>query len=1053
MRSRPARHPLHGILVGLALAASGAPPSSARSEPYALETHARAGVPVPATEGVRDAASRTHVLLQLTDGADRAALADRGVRFLAYVPRDTWLASVPPGFFDIARPAVRWADHLTPHDRLHPELWSGQLPAAALRPDARAGLYVRFFDDVPRTRARAVLAAMGAEVLTEMQPLPAFEIAMDPAAIERLATTDEVLWIRRRTPPMRLANDGIMEAAHIAPLHAPPYDLDGAGTVIGVWDGGNPNAHVDFASRMTIAQSASPSNHSTHVIGTLAGSGAGSAAAGGTPFQWRGAAFGADLVVYDLDDAANEYAEAIATYGLTLANNSWSLFIDEVIESNCDAYGDYDFLAPEFDAIARTYGDSLVVVFSAGNERDDGDCGLSGSPYVNYGTITPPGTAKNVLCVGATNSNDDSMTAFSGWGPTDDGRVKPDLVAPGCQIGGDLGVISCKNTAEYGRMCGTSMSAPAVTGALALVDEAFRARTGTRPPGALLRAIVLCTARDLGQPGPDYRFGFGALDAQAAVDLVDIDAYALGTVTTGQSNDHVFHVNPGTPAVRVTLVWDDPTAAPQADPTLVNDLDLVLVDPNGIVHDPWVLNPSFPTQDAGHGVNERDVVEQVLVSSPASGAWIARVTGGFVPVGPQSYALAGTTPELPCAGARLDVPSAYASIQSAIDAASPCDTVVVAPGTYSEILTIDEEIVLRSEAGPAFTILQPLFPSRLMHVTASARVEGFTLRGGTALGAGYPVGYGGAVFSQDASPRFVSCRFRDNQATLGGGAVFAFQDAPSFVACDFDSNLAGSFGGAVYLEDTVDAELVDCLLHHNTATTDGGALAISAGRTLLTRCTFADNEAGGSGGAVHTAGTDTVHVGASIFARNSASLEGGIASVSAVSTSCTDRWMNAPADTSLAPGPDDLVADPLFCERVYGDYGIDLASPCHPDSTASGCGRIGARDPEDCSVVAVDAAPAGSPRAAGLRVLGPNPLRGGVRIALDVPSTTFVDAGVYDAGGRRVATLHHGVLAAGRRLLSWDGRDTRGAHVAPGVYFARARIGAAGTSTKLVVLR
>jgi len=238
MRSRPARHPLHGILVGLALAASGAPPSSARSEPYALDTRARAGVPVPGTEGVRGAATRTHVLLQLADGADRAALADRGVRFLAYVPRDTWLASVPPGFFDVPTPAVRWADRLTPHDRLHPEFWSAQLPAAALRPDARAGLYVRFFDDVPRARARSVLAAMGAQVLTEMQPLPAFEIAMDPRDIERLATIDEVLWIRRRTPPMQLANDGIMEAAHIAPLHAPPYELDGTGTVIGVWDGG-----------------------------------------------------------------------------------------------------------------------------------------------------------------------------------------------------------------------------------------------------------------------------------------------------------------------------------------------------------------------------------------------------------------------------------------------------------------------------------------------------------------------------------------------------------------------------------------------------------------------------------------------------------------------------------------------------------------------------------------------------------------------------------------------------------------------------------------------
>ena len=89
-----------------------------------------------------------------------------------------------------------------------------------------------------------------------------------------------------------------------------------------------------------------------------------------------------------------------------------------------------------------------MVLFAGGNYRvgtTTNVCSLG-----PYGVVAPPGTAKNVITVGAINSDDGAMTVFSAWGPTDDGRLKPDLVAPGSQAGGDLGVTSALPGNRYG---------------------------------------------------------------------------------------------------------------------------------------------------------------------------------------------------------------------------------------------------------------------------------------------------------------------------------------------------------------------------------------------------------------------------------------------------------------------------------------------------------------------------------------------------------------------------------------------------------------------------
>src|SRR5262249_44876022 len=149
-------------------------------------------------------------------------------------------------------------------------------------------------------------------------------------------------------------------------------------------------------------------------------------------------------------------------------------------------------------------------VWAAGNERQGTRCNIQGGVnYNGYRKIAPPGPSKNHITVGALNSNDSSMTSFSSWGPTDDGRLKPDISGPGCQSNDDNGVTSTQPGGGYTALCGTSMACPTVVGVSALIIEDYRAHFPSRPEfrNSTLKAFLAHTARDLLTPGPDYQTG------------------------------------------------------------------------------------------------------------------------------------------------------------------------------------------------------------------------------------------------------------------------------------------------------------------------------------------------------------------------------------------------------------------------------------------------------------------------------------------------------------------------------------------------------------------
>ena len=446
-------------------------------------------------------------------------------------------------------------------------------------------------------------------------------------------------------------------------------DLTGSGRTIGMWDGGAMRTtHIDLyprAEQRDMPPFSDP--HATAVAGSIM-------ASGNNHLSARGTSFEGDLWAYWWGNDFEDMREAATDHDLVLSNHSYGLRAGWIFEPSVGMwfwygetavsptvdwkFGFYHPLAREADSIAY-YHWKYLTVWAAGNDqlrgpanqpvthlvRDHADNwvqsnvvrDLDGAPF-GYGTILSPGTAKNALTVGSvqgipggyTGPQDVVLSDFSSMGPTDDGRVKPDLVAKG----EDVTTTGHFNDFQYfSGIDGTSFAAPMVTGSLNLLLQLHEELNPDTSPmwGSTLKALAIHTTDEAGDPGPDYRHGWGLMNTQRAAEVLVYEWAAEGRqhiieIILPEGETIEFPVVSNGNDLTVTICWTDPEGTPPAvslnpsDLMLVNDLDLRVSDSDFMqTWEPWILDPANPSSPATTGDNIRDNVEQVVVSNTVEG--------------------------------------------------------------------------------------------------------------------------------------------------------------------------------------------------------------------------------------------------------------------------------------------------------------------------------------------------------------------------------------------------------------------------------------------------
>jgi hypothetical protein len=560
---------------------------------------------------------------QIPDVPTRQALAKEGIVLYDYIPDNTFLAEVSDRItpFQLKKNNISGVFTIDPQNKIAEKL-KRQLQQPTPDPDKL--IAVSFYGNIDRNTAITELKQAGAQIAdSKIQPPHVIFIKAPAHVVQRIAALPFVAYISSqqiKNVPINYNDRGAHSVNHLQA--ATGRNLQGTNVTLGIGDNGDISSHSDFSGRLINRNPASAAHHGIHVAGTMAG------AALIRP-RPKGMAPKATIVGQLYSDILVNTPYYISDFNMVLTNNSY-----HGAEEGCAGEGEYDVLSYFVDAQMNSYP-QLLHVFASGNDGLN-NCTPYSTPYATVKSGFQCG--KNVLTVGAIGYNDYSFLSFSSAGPVYDGRLKPEIVACGSEIGS----TSLNNW--YATDWGTSMAAPVVTGTLGLLYERYRQlHSGVDPAAALMKAIVCNSAEDVGNPGPDFIFGFGYLNARKSVEAIENNTYFINSINQDGTATHtITGVPAGTAQLKIMLYWNDPAAVPYTATTLVNNLDLTVTTPGSTVHYPLVLNPAAGSvgNAATEGVDNRNNIEQVVINNPPAGNYTITVKGTGVPSSSQEYVVA-----------------------------------------------------------------------------------------------------------------------------------------------------------------------------------------------------------------------------------------------------------------------------------------------------------------------------------------------------------------------------------------------------------------------------
>ncbi len=553
--------------------------------------------------------------------------------------------------------------------------------------------------------------------------------------------------------------------------------LDGSGVVLGLFEGQNPYPlHPELSSRVTPFNN-SFGTHTTHVAGTLIAQGLRASAKGIASaatikcYSWNNDYYTLDSMDTNINITNHSYGQRVGWDWNTRGDNRWTWAGDTNISEVEDAdFGRYDTISAGWDK-ALYDNQKVIACRSAGNDRlqgpttqpvehwiwnhntgtyqisnavrniDNGDTG--------YRTVHDAGCSKNCLTIGSvadiTTDIDDHTqlqpSSFSNCGPTDDGRIKPDI----CGNGEEL--TSCSITPSYtpiyAVLSGTSMASPSVAGGLALVTQRYRQLYPTANPTAPeLKALTIQSAKGSSN-GPTYRTGWGLFNAQAAVQFINRAyqhqaAFLSSVLSPGAVQQWSIYHRGGD--FRATLCWADPAASVQtlnndASSRLVVDLDLRVTGDSGMLL-PWNLNPDVPEQAAFKADNSRDNVERIDAPSLPAGYYTVSISSKNLTAqnSPFSFALAADGVPNPAAALQINItPKMYIGSLATV----PVNiNTVGSDGSYDLVGNMQNGARLEGLPQGTYTITvsSPHFLTRVLklNLTSESQTQNIEMMGGDA---------------------------------------------------------------------------------------------------------------------------------------------------------------------------------------------------------------------------------------------------------------------------------------------------------------------------------
>lgn len=554
---------------------------------------------------------------------ERKALTGNGIELLDYLPENAYTVSIKGNLSVRALQAVnaKFFFQLSPKQKMQDYLAKGLLPAWAVKVEGTVDVWISFPKTLDAAVVIAALKELNVELLSDgYKQYRILSLRIAANRIIEIASLPFVEYIQPAPPKDQPLNYNSRVGSRANALNSSVANggkgLNGEGVVIGVGDNADIQNHVDFNGRFVNRNASAFNAHGVHVTGTVAG-------AGNINETRRGYAPKATIISQGFSGVLDNAATYVQDYGMVITNNSYGNIVE------CGYNGTYDLYSRMMDQQAFDLP-NLLHVFSAGNSG-----GNVCSPYpLGFHTVIGSyQTAKNVITVGA---SDDSgaVATFSSKGPVKDGRLKPEIVAMGS------GVYSAWPTNIYSINFGTSMSAPGVSGGLALLYQRYRqVNSGADPKNGLMKAILCNGAMDRGAAGPDFSNGFGWMNLLRSADVIENTRYIIGNSTNASTLTHTISVPSNTAQLKVLLYYNDLPASVISAKALVNDLDLEVITPSLTTVLPKILDTAIGSLNtpATTGADHVNNIEQVVINNPAAGTYTFTIKGTTVTNTQQEY--------------------------------------------------------------------------------------------------------------------------------------------------------------------------------------------------------------------------------------------------------------------------------------------------------------------------------------------------------------------------------------------------------------------------------